>query len=132
MFNFDDVTKGNTIQINPNWQQIRDHLNSLFNLIIHQPNIDKIYFYTKYPYEAKYQFLINKRESTDWNHLNDCKTFIEYSNDMDDIYNNIEEYNSNIQIKRTLLVFFDDNIAGMLKNKKTEFNSNRIIYNKKH
>ena len=51
---------------------------------------------------------------------------------MDDICNNIEEYNSNIQIKRTLLVFFDDNIAGMLKNKKTEFNSNRIIYNKKH
>ena len=38
--------------------------NSLFNLIIQQPDIDKIYLYVKDPYEGKYQFLINKREST--------------------------------------------------------------------
>ena len=35
---------------------------SLFNLINHQPDIDKIYLYAKDPYEAKYQFLINKQK----------------------------------------------------------------------
>ena len=56
--------------------------NSLFNLTNHQPDIDKIYLYTtKDPYEAKYQFLINKRESTGLKHFNDSKVFIEYLND---------------------------------------------------
>ena len=67
--------------------------NSLFNLKIHQQDIDKIYFYGKDPYGTKYQLLINKRESTGLKHLNDTKAFIEYSNGMDDIYKNIEEYN---------------------------------------
>ena len=53
----------------------------------------KIYLYTKGPYETKYQFLINKQESTRLK--NDSKAFIENSNDMDDIYKNIEEYNPN-------------------------------------
>ena len=69
--------------------------NSLFNLTIRQPDIDKIYLYVKDPDEAKYQFLINKKESTDLKHLNDVKAFIEYSNDMVDIYENIEEQNPN-------------------------------------
>ena len=43
----------------------------------------------------KYQLLINKRESTGLKYLNDSKAFIEFSNDMDDIYKNIEEYNPN-------------------------------------
>ena len=43
------------------------------------------------PYEAKYKLLINKRESTRLNYLNDSKAFIEYSNGMGDIYKNIEE-----------------------------------------
>ena len=68
---------------------------SLFDLIIQQPDIDKIYLFTKYPYEANYQFLINKRENTWLKHLSDSKTFIEYSNDIDDIYKSIEEYNAN-------------------------------------
>ena len=51
--------------------------------------------YAKDPYEAKYQFLIKKRESTVLKHFNDSKAIIEYSNDMDDIYKNIEEYNPN-------------------------------------
>ena len=63
-------------------------------MINHQPDIDKIYFYAKDPYEAKYQLLINKRESTGLKYLNDSKAFIEYSNDMDGIYQNFEEYNS--------------------------------------
>ena len=53
------------------------------------------FFYGKDPYEAEYQLLINKRESTGFKYLNDSKAFIEYSNDMDDIYKNIEEYNPN-------------------------------------
>ena len=47
----------------------------------------------KDPYKAKYQLLINKTESTGSKYLNDSKAFIEYSNYMDDIYKNIEEYN---------------------------------------
>ena len=52
--------------------------NSLFNLISHQLNIDKIYLYAKYSFEAKYQFLINKRESTGLKHFSDSKAFIEH------------------------------------------------------
>ena len=44
--------------------------------------------------------------------LNDSKAFIEYLNDMDDIYNNIEEYNPNK--KRKILILFDDMIADRL------------------
>ena len=57
-----------------------------------------------------------KRESTSLWYLNDSKTFIEYSNDMNDIYNNIEEYNSNK--KHKILITFDDMIADILSNKK--------------
>ena len=64
--------------------------NSLFNLIMHQQDVDKIHLYAKDPYKAKYQLLINKRESKGLKHLNDSKAFIEYSNDMDDFYKNIE------------------------------------------
>ena len=60
--------------------------------------------------------LINKRESTGLKYLNDRKAFIEYSNDMDDIYENIEEYNPNK--KRKILIAFGDMIADMLSNKK--------------
>ena len=65
--------------------------NALLNLINQEPDIERIYLYAKDPYEAKYQLLINKRESTSLKYLNDSKAFIEYSNDMDDIYKNIEE-----------------------------------------
>ena len=49
--------------------------------------------YAKDPYEEKYQLLINKRESADLKYLNYLKAFIEYPNDMDNIYKNIEKYN---------------------------------------
>ena len=57
--------------------------------------------------------LINKRESTS---LNDCKAFIEYSNDIDNIYKNTEEYNSNK--KRKTMIIFIKMIPNMLSNKK--------------
>ena len=55
---------------------------ALLNLIKNQPDFDKIYLYAKDPYEAKYQFLINKRESTGLKHCNDPKAFIEYLKDI--------------------------------------------------
>ena len=133
MINFGDVIKEETKEHNPNWPQIPDHpyriliiadsrsgkISSLFNLINQQPDIDKIYLYAKDPYEAKYQFLIDKQKSASLNHFNDSKAFIEYSNDMDDIYKNIEEYNPNKKCK--ILIAFDDMIADMLSNRK--FNS---------
>ena len=90
--------------------------NALLNLINNQPDIDKIYLYAKDPYEAKYQFLINKRESTGLKHFNDPKAFIEYSNDMQDVYKNIDEYN--VDKERKILIVFDDMIADMINNKK--------------
>ena len=86
------------------------------NLINNQPDIDKIYLYAKDPYEAKYQFLISKRESTGLKHFNNPKAFSEYSNDMQDVYKNIEEYN--LGKKRERLIAFDDMIADMINNKK--------------
>ena len=53
------------------------------------------HLYAKYPYEAKYQFLINKRESIYLRYFGDYKAFIEYLNNMNNIYKNIEEYNPN-------------------------------------
>ena len=83
-----------------------------FNLISHQPNIDQIYLYAKDPYKAKYQLLVNKQESVGLKHCKHSKAFIQYSNDMDDIYGNIEEYISEI------LIVLYDMIADMLSNKK--------------
>ena len=51
--------------------------NSLFNLINHQPDIDKIYLFAKDLNEAKYQFLIKKREDVETKHFDDSKAFIE-------------------------------------------------------
>ena len=62
--------------------------NALLNLINNEPDVDKIHSYAKDPYKAKYQLLINKRESTGLKYLNVSKAFIEYSNDTDDIYKN--------------------------------------------
>ena len=107
MINFDDYTNENKRKYNPNWLYIPDHpykiliigdsgfgkTNALLNLIEDQPDIDKIYLYAKDPYEGKYQVLINKRESVGLKHFNDRKAFIEYSNDMHDVYKNIDHYN---------------------------------------
>ena len=71
---FDDVTKENIKEHNPNWPQIPDHpyrvliiggsgsgkTNLLLNLIRHQPDIDKSFLYTINPFESTYQLLINK------------------------------------------------------------------------
>ena len=88
----------------------------MLNLTNHQPHTNKIYLYAKDPYEAKYQLLINKKESSELKQLNYSKAFIEYSNDMDDNNKNTEE---KIQIKkRKILIVYDDIIADMVCNKK--------------
>ena len=78
--------------------------NGLLNLINNQLDIAKIYLYAKDPYETKHQFLTNKRESTGLKHFNNPKAFIEYSNNMQDVYKNIEEYN--ISKKRIISIVF--------------------------
>ena len=94
--NFDDLIKQNIKEHNPNGPEIPDNqyrilivgssgsgkTNALPNLINHEPDIDKIYLYATNPYQAKYQFLIKKREDVGTKHLSDSKDFIEYSNDM--------------------------------------------------
>ena len=136
MINFDDYTNENKTEHNKNWPYIPDHpyriliiggsgsgkTNALLNLINKQPDIDKIYLYAKDPYEAKYQFSMNKRESTGLKHFNDPKAFIEYSNHMQDVYKNIDEYN--VDKEQKILIVFNDMIADMINNKKAKFSSN--------
>ena len=87
--------------------------NGLLNLINHETHIGKIYLYPNDPYATKYQLLINKRESTGLKYCNVLKAFIEYSNDMDDIYENIETYNP--YRKRKILIVFDDIIQYLIQ-----------------
>ena len=108
IINFDEVVKENINQHNPKQPHIFDYLyriliNSLFNLTNHQSDIDKMYLYSKDPYEAKYQFLITKQEDIETKHYNDSKASIEYSNTMVDIYKNIDDYNANKKPK--ILIF---------------------------
>ena len=85
--NFDDAIKEETKKNELNWSEIPDapcktliiggsecgKINSLFNLINQQPDIDKIYSHAKDPFEAKYQFLIDKWKSTDLKNFNYSK-----------------------------------------------------------
>ena len=93
----------------------------IIKLVNNQQDIDKIYLYAKDPYEDKYQYLINKRESVGLKHFNDPKAFIEYLNDTHDVYKNIVNYKLNKENK--ILIVFDDIIADMISNKK----SNSIV-----
>ena len=133
MINFDDYVNENKTEHNENWLYIPDKpyrilitggsgygkTNTLLNLIENQPDIDKLYLYAKDPYKAKYRYLINKRESVGINHFNDPKAFIEYSNDMRDVYKNINYYN--LYKENKILIVLDDMIADMINNK--ELNS---------
>ena len=79
------------------WFYIRKN-NTLLNLIKEQDYhdvIDKIYLYAGDLNEPKYQFLIKKREDAGIKHLNNPNAFINCSNMMDDVYENINDYNQN-------------------------------------
>ena len=106
MINFDDYTNENKTEHNSKWSYIPDYLyrilivggsgsrktNALLNLINNQQDIDKIYLYAKDPYEAKYQYLINKREKVGLDHSNDpgkkCKILIIFEDMIADMINN--------------------------------------------
>ena len=79
---------------------------ALLNLINQQNNIDKIYLYAKDLSKPKYEFLVKKREDAGIKHLNVQKAFIEYSNTINDVYENIDHYNPNR--KRKILIFHYD------------------------
>ena len=80
--------------------------------------IDKIYLYAKDLEEPKYQLLINKREKAGINCNNDPNAFIEYSNSMDDILSDIEDYNK--KRKRKVLIIFDDMNSHVMPDKKAQ------------
>ena len=71
--------------------------------------------YAKDLYEVKYQYLIKIREEVGLKHFNDPKAFSEYSNYMEDVYKNIDEYN--IDKEHKILIVFDYMIADMINNK---------------
>ena len=78
--------------------------------------IDKIYLYAKDLSEPKYQLLIKKLEDTAIKHLNDARAFIEFSNTMDDVYNNNGDPNP--KRNRKISIVFDEMIADVNTNKK--------------
>ena len=93
--------------------------NILLNLIkehdIDNP-IGKIYLYAKDLNELKNMFLIKKSEGAGIKHLNNPKAFTQHSNTVDDIYNDIDDYNATR--KRKILIVFDNMIADIMTNKK--------------
>ena len=88
----------------------------MLNLINEQKDIDKIYLYAKDLSEPKYEYLIKNRENAGIKHVNDSNAFIEYSNTMDDVYENIDDYNPSR--KRNILIISDEMIADIMTNKK--------------
>ena len=130
MINVDCITNENNEELNKKWPYNQDHPNrilmigsselrkakALLHLIKEQYDIDKIYLYARDLNEPKYKFLIKKREYAGKKHFSDSNAFIECSNTMDDVYENIDDYNPNRQIK--ILIVFDDMIADILSNKK--------------
>ena len=100
MINFDDFTNENKTEHNLKWLHIPDppyriliigesasgKINTLLNSVNSQSDIDKIYLYPKDPHEAKYEFLIKKRKNRGLKQFNGPEAFIEYSNDMQDVY----------------------------------------------
>ena len=130
MINLDNITNNNNNNHNEKWPYIPDHpyriliiggsgsgkTNTLLNLINEQKDIDKIYLYAKDLSEKKYEYLIRNRENVGIKHLNDSKAFIECLNTVNDVYENIDNYNPNR--KRKILIVFDDMIADIMTNKK--------------
>ena len=130
MINLDNIINQNNEEHNKKWPHIPDHpyriliiggsgsgkTNTLLNLINEQQDIDKIYFYAKDLSEPKYEYLIKNCENAGIKHSNDSKAFIECSNTIDEVYENIDDYNPNG--KRKILIVFDDMIADFMSNKK--------------
>ena len=127
MINLDRITCENNKKHNEIWPYILDHpyriliiggsglgkTNALINLIYEQNDIDKIYLYARDLSEPKYEYLIKKREDVGIKHVNNSNAFIECSSTMDDVYENIHDYNPSR--RRKILIVFDDMIADFMK-----------------
>ena len=112
MINLDSITNENNKKHNEKWPYIPDRpyriliiggsgsgkTNALINLISEQSDIDKIYLYAKDLSEPKYKYLIKKRKDVGIKHVNNSNAFIECSNLIDGIYENINDYNPNRKI----------------------------------
>ena len=130
MINFDDYVNENKTEHNKNWPYTPDHpyriliiggsgsgkTNALINLINEQNDIDKIYLYARDLSEPKYEYLIKKREDVGIKHVNKSNAFIECSSTMDNVYENINDYN--LSRRRKILIIFDDMIADIMTNRK--------------
>ena len=90
--------------------------NTLLHLIDKFHPLDKIYLYAKDTDEPEFEYLINKREQVGIKNLNDPLAFTEYSNDMNDVLENINNYNKNRDKK--VLIIFDDMIADIMRSEK--------------
>ena len=129
MIHLDNTINENNKNHNEKWPYIPDHpyriliiggsgsgkANALLNLINEQRDIDKIYLLAKDLNEAKYKYVIKNCENAGIKHVNNSKAFIEFSNTMDDIYENIDNYNPSR--KRKILIIFDDMTADIMTNK---------------
>ena len=129
MINLDSITNGNNKKHNKKWPYIPDHpyrilviggcgsekTNALTNLMNGQIDIDKIYLYTKDMSEPKYKYLIKKRIDVGIKHLSNSNAFIECSNAMDGVYENINNYNPNR--RRKIFIVFDDMIVDIVASK---------------
>ena len=127
MFNLDAITNKNNKDDDKKWPYRMliigpsgsRKTNALHNLIQKQNNdspIDQSYLHAKDLREPKYHLLIERCENAGIKNLNDLSAFIEYSNTMDDVYNNIDDYNPRRQ--RIILIVFDDMIADIMTNKR--------------
>ena len=127
MFNLDNIVNKNNKKSDKDWPfrmliigpSGSGKTNALLHLIENLNNsnpIDKSYLYPKDLSEPKYEFLINNWKNTGIKNYNDPNAFIEYSDTMDDVFENIDEYNT--KRKRRILIVFDDMIADIMSNKK--------------
>ena len=130
MINLDSITNENNKKHQEKWPYIPDHpfrilifggsgsgkTNALINLTNEKNDIDKIYLYARDLSEPKYEYLIKKCEDIGIKHVNNSNAFIECSSTMDDVYENIHDYNPSR--KRKMLIVFDDMIADIMTNKK--------------
>ena len=80
----------------------------MLNLISQQVDIDKIYLYAKDLSELKSEVLIKKRENAGIKHLNDPNAFIGCFNTMDDVYENIDNYNPSRERKKFDCVWWQE------------------------
>ena len=118
MINLDSITNKNNKEQNEKCPYIPDHpyrilivggsgsgiTNTLLNLIKEQDYhdvIDKMYLYARDLSEPNYQFFIKKRKNAGIKHLNNPNAFIVFSNTMDDVQEDTDNYNAKIDKKKS-------------------------------